>query len=83
MVVAVAMLTACEVIPEGERLIPVETEETNRKILLVEFSGVNCNNCPTAAEEGHKLQHLYGEKLVIVEMHPASNALTNGGKKYE
>ena len=83
LVLAIALLAACEVIPEGERLIPIETEETNRKILLVEFSGVKCNNCPIAAEEGHKLQHLYGEKLVIVEMHPASNALTNGGKNYD
>ena len=83
LVLSIALLVACEVIPEGERLIPVETEETNRKILLVEFSGVKCNNCPIAAEEGHKLQHLYGEKLVIVEMHPASNALTNGGKNYD
>lgn len=83
LVLAISLLAACEVIPEGERLIPVETEKTNRKILLVEFSGVKCNNCPIAAEEGHKLQHLYGEKLVIVEMHPASNALTNGGKNYD
>lgn len=83
MVVAVVLLTACEVIPEGNRLIHLETEETNRKTLLVEFSGVNCNNCPLAAEEGHKLQQIYDEKLVIVEMHPASNKLTNGGKKYD
>ena len=83
MLLSIGLLTACEVIPEGDRLIPLETEATNRKTLLVEFSGVNCNNCPTAAEEGHKLQHLYGEKLVIVEMHPASNALTNGGKNYD
>ena len=64
LVLAIGLLVACEVIPEGERLIPVETEETNRKILLVEFSGVKCNSCPIAAEEGHKLQHLYGEKQI-------------------
>ena len=83
MLLSIGLLTACEVIPEGDRLIPLETEATNRKTLLIEFSGVNCNNCPLAAEEGHKLQQIYAGKLVIVEMHPASNKLTNGGKKYD
>ena len=74
------MLGACEVIPKENLLIPVNTEDSNRTSLIVEFSGLNCNNCPNAATMAHDLQEYYGEKLVIVEMHPASNSLTQAGR---
>ena len=77
------LLAACQVIPEEERLIPVEQEETNRTTLLVEFSGLRCSNCPLAAEEAHNLLSMYGENFVVVEMHPASNTLTQAAAQYD
>lgn len=77
------LLVACEIIPEGERLLPIELEKSNRTTLLVEFSGLKCNNCPLAAEEAHNLLSLYGDKLVVVEMHPASNPLTAAKAEYD
>ena len=56
-----SLLTACEVIPKEDRLIPVEMEETNRTTLIVEFSGLQCNNCPNAATMAHDLQEYYGD----------------------
>lgn len=73
-------LTACEVIPENEKKIPIEMEETNRTTLIVEFSGLACNNCPNAAQTAHDLLEYYGDKVVVVEMHPASNSLTQAAK---
>lgn len=74
------LVVACEVIPENDRLIPIEMEEADRTTLIVEFSGLQCNNCPNAATMAHELQEYYGEKLVVVEMHPASNSLTQAGR---
>lgn len=74
------LVVACEVIPENDRLIPIEMEEADRTTLIVEFSGLQCNNCPNAATMAHELQKYYGEKLVVVEMHPASNSLTQAGR---
>lgn len=73
-------LVACEVIPENEQMIPIEMEQTNRTTLIVEFSAMACNNCPMAAETAHNLLAMYGENLVVVEMHPASNSLTAARK---
>lgn len=70
------LFVSCEVIPEGEQLIPIEMERTNRRTLLVEFSALKCVNCPAAAEEAHKMLEMHGDRLVVVEMHPASNSLT-------
>lgn len=95
MVVAVAMLTACEVIPEDERdfevFIPKDTTENDstqttpvivkRSSLLIEYSGWMCVNCPTAAEVAHQLKEQYGEQLVVVVMHPESNPNTRHNNK--
>lgn len=95
MVVAVAMLTACEVIPEDERdfevFIPKDTTTTDstqtlpvtvkRSSLLIEYSGWMCVNCPTAAEVAHQLKEQYGEQLVVVVMHPESNPNTRHNNK--
>lgn len=72
----VVVLVSCEVIPEDDRYIPIDMEMTNRTTLLVEFSALKCVNCPDAAEEAHKLLEMYGDRLVVVEMHPATNSLT-------
>jgi len=79
----VGTLTSCEVIPEGQQLIPVDMAETNRTTLLVDFSALKCVNCPNAAEEAHNLQALYGDKLIVVEMHPASNPLTQAKAEWD
>lgn len=95
MVVAVAMLTACEVIPENERdfevFIPKDTTTNDstqttpvivkRSSLLIEYSGWMCVNCPTAAEVAHQLKEQYGEQLVVVVMHPESNPNTRHNDK--
>lgn len=85
MVLAVAMLAACEVIPAGEReeviFTPTDPSAVKRTSLLIEYSGWQCVNCPTAAEEAHRLQELYGENLVVVVMHPESNPNTRHNNK--
>ena len=85
MVLATGMLAACEVIGPGERnniiFTPTDPSALKRTSLLVEYSGWHCVNCPTAAEEAHRLKEQYGENLVIVVMHPESNPNTRHNNK--
>lgn len=85
MVLATGMLAACEVIGPGERnniiFTPTDPSALKRTSLLVEYSGWQCVNCPTAAEEAHRLKEQYGENLVIVVMHPESNPNTRHNNK--
>ena len=75
-----SFLTACEVIPGGERdkiiFTPSDPNAVKRTSLLIEYSGWKCTNCPTAAEEAHHLKEQYGENLVVVVMHPETNPNT-------
>lgn len=76
-------MVSCEVIAEEDRYIPIDMAQSNRKTLLVDFSGLRCVNCPKAAEEAHHMQELYGDKLVVVEMHPKSNPLTEAKAEWD
>jgi hypothetical protein len=40
-----------------------------RKVLLEEFTGINCGNCPTAGDEAKRLKSVFGSKLVIMAVH--------------
>lgn len=83
-IVSVVFLCGCEVIHENERLIPVEPADPQgeRTHLLIEYTGFRCVNCPTATEMAESLSQLYGEQLIVVAMHPASNPFTQGNYDY-
>ena len=80
-----SLFTACEVIPENEQITevftPTDPSAIKRTSLLIEYSGWQCVNCPTAAEEAHHLKEQYGENLVVVVMHPESNPNTRHNNK--
>ena len=79
------LLAACEVIGPGEHnkviFTPTDPSAIKRTSLLIEYSGWRCVNCPTAAEEAHRLKEQYGENLVVVVMHPESNPNTRHNNK--
>ena len=58
-------LTACSHIDEEDRLIYVAPAEVNRAVLIEDFTGQRCINCPSANEAIAQLQQQYGEENVI------------------
>lgn len=76
---------ACDDIKESERFIPITTEMKTDKVVLIEdFTGMNCINCPNAAETIKQIQNTYGaDKVIAVAVHgempglsgPLANAL--------
>ena len=85
MVLVMGLLAACEVIGPAEQnkviFTPTDPSAAKRTSLLIEYSGWQCVNCPTAAEEAHRLKEQYGENLVVVVMHPESNPNTRHNNK--
>lgn len=64
------VLFACEQIDENNRLIKNPNPiESNRVVLLEEFTGVGCVNCPDAALIAMSLHQLYPENVVLVSLH--------------
>ena len=78
-------LTACSNIDEDERLIYVEPAEVNRPVLIEDFTGQRCLNCPNATAAIHELQETYGEENVIaVAIHcgPFAHQKSNMGNAF-
>lgn len=82
---AMAMAAAsCSNIDEGDRLIYVKPAEVGRAILIEDFTGQKCINCPTGTEIINGIVDTYGEDNVIaVGIHSgplgfAGNAKTVG-----
>lgn len=63
--------TACDTIKEQDRkVVFTGSISGERTVLLEEFTGVKCVNCPRGAAEAHKLQEFFGDNLIVVGLYP-------------
>ena len=62
---AAVLLTACDEVPVEERLSYVEPPEVGRAVLIEDYTGQYCVNCPRATEEIERLVEQYGDSVVI------------------
>lgn len=61
----VVLLAACSHIDESERLIYVKPAPAERVVLLEDFTGQRCPNCPRGTEIIEQLQAEFGDSVVI------------------
>ena len=47
---AAALLTACDNIPVSDRTTPLDASSFKKLVVVVDFTGVDCTNCPKAAK---------------------------------
>jgi hypothetical protein len=50
-----------------------------KTVLIEEFTGHLCINCPTAAYYVHQIQQSYGSKVVVLAIHPSGNGSPEPG----
>lgn len=63
------VLFSCDKIEEGNRSLDVDDINAIRPVLLEDFTGQNCTNCPRAARTAANLKLALGDKLVVVGVH--------------
>jgi hypothetical protein len=51
-----------------------DTSEKVRKVLLEDYTGFTCKNCPIAHGIAHDLQESYGSRLVVISIHAGAYA---------
>lgn len=79
---AFALFSACDTIADDEYLLIDDStpayQGTGHRVLLEEFTGVKCNNCPAAAAEAKRLQTIFGkENLILLSIHAGNLATTD------
>lgn len=78
--------SGCDVIDSNYKTItvnPVDTTKHIRKILLEDFTGFRCNNCPEATELATLLQQQYSKQLIIVSIHAGPLARPTAKAPYD
>ena len=69
------ILTSCDEVKENERYIDMGEITAKRTVLLEEFTGQYCTNCPLAHESIEKIEEQYGDNFIAVSIHATSLAL--------
>lgn len=64
-IVLSVIMVSCSDISDDERLIFVKPADVHRNILIEDFTGQRCVNCPLATEEIENLQKQYGESAIV------------------
>lgn len=70
---AAAALTSCNEINYDDRFIELPAVEAQRVVLLEEFTGQKCVNCPDAHAVIEGLQEQYPDNLISVSIHGGSD----------
>lgn len=73
--------TACDEVDSDKRFSGPITVEAKKNVLIEDFTGQRCLNCPNAAEEISRLQQVYGNRLIAVSIHGGSLALSESSSK--
>lgn len=65
LLLAALTVSACSYIEEDEQLIYVKPEPAQRVVLLEDFTGQRCVNCPKGTEVIEQLEQTYGDSVFI------------------
>jgi len=80
LIVTLFIFNACDIVEEPYTN-PVdennEESEVVQKVLLEEFTGHQCPNCPEGTELAKQLKNLYGDKFIIIAYHAGWFARTS------
>jgi len=73
-------ITSCDIVEEpyliNGNTNPVDTNTFVKKVLIEDFTGHRCPNCPSAAEQLSNLQNYHGDRVIGIAIHPSSQAFS-------
>ena len=69
---------SCDEVDEADRYIEVEQIVPKRTVLLEEFTGQWCMNCPSAHAIVNSLKEQYGESFISVSIHAGGFGIAEG-----
>jgi hypothetical protein len=69
-----SLLASCDTITESDRYIDIPLTVVTKRVLLEEYTGMRCLNCPAAGRMAAALKMQYGENLILVSVHTGNNA---------
>lgn len=81
--VVLVILSGCDIIePPYEEIPEINTDTTSKVVLLEEYTGFRCGNCPIAGEIAHHIKELYPQNVVLLSIHAGALAMPTPQHKY-
>lgn len=74
MAILAISLAACDPVDEDSRFVESGDVNPERKVLVEEFTGQFCRNCPLGHDALNNIKTMYGENAVIVSIHAGDQA---------
>lgn len=72
------IVSACDTIEKDNYLIPIELDAAKRKVLIEEYTGMKCPNCPKGANIIDSLKLIFGANIISVSIHSGVYAQPSG-----
>jgi len=83
-ILIIISLSSCDQIkPPYEQTTTQPIDTTTKNVLLEEYTGFRCGNCPPAAVVAHQIKEKYGDKVVVVAIHTGQLAMPTPQHKYD
>lgn len=81
---AALTFTACDNVDKDDRYIDMGEITAERAVLLEDFTGQDCNNCPLAHEAIEGLEEQYGsDKVIAVSIHSGDMAISTEDTSFD
>lgn len=77
-IIIILFVVACDIIDSSKYTMPYKPPQGRSVVLLEEYTGMRCVNCPAASRQAQVLAETYGEKLIVVSVHAGSFAEPGG-----
>lgn len=75
---ALLLTVSCSEVDEGDRYVELPKVEIKRNVLVEEYTGQMCTNCPDAHRQLVGLQQQYGGQLISVAIHAGGFGIAEG-----
>ena len=75
-IATVAMLQSCDEVDSDDRYIEIPAVEVKKAVLVEDFTGQRCTNCPTAHVMIEQLQEQYGDAFIPVSIHSGEQSIS-------
>jgi len=76
-------LASCDNLDQSERYVELPPVEVKRVVLLEDFTGQTCRNCPDAHRKIEEIQKQYPDAFVAVSIHGGDMAVNKSGTNFE
>ncbi|MDR2824662.1 MAG: Omp28 family outer membrane lipoprotein [Prevotellaceae bacterium] len=68
-ILLILFFTACDEIAENERIVPADKINSQNTVLLEDYTGYTCTNCPAAAAMAATIKQTLDKSLTVVSIH--------------